>query len=80
MFYISYDFGKRITDLRVAEALQQAKPRRLLREAGIDRRGCWLLCQLGRFLIKAGYWLERHGLSQTISLERQMSGKRSNVS
>jgi len=80
MFYISYDFGKRITDLRVAEVLQQAESRRLLREAGIARQGCWLLCQLGRFLIKVGHRLERHGLSQTISLERQMSGRRSNVS
>jgi len=82
MLYISYEFGKRITDMRLEQVLREAKASRLLREAGIVRRGSvpwsgrWLLCHLGCLLVRAGRWLEKHSIPQTAPLEGQMTSGR----
>jgi hypothetical protein len=51
------------------EAMRRAEAWRLLRQAGLQRRGwlprpgCWLLCQLGRLLVRAGRRLQEFGSS-----------------
>jgi hypothetical protein len=57
-------------DRRRAEMMYRAEAWRLLRQVGeprsqwLTRQGCWLLCQLGRFLVELGRQLERYGLLQ----------------
>ena len=55
-----FPFGERLMDMRVREELQQAKKRRLQREAREARQGwlsrqrCWILRQLGSVFVLLG--------------------------
>ena len=75
--YISYEFGKRITDIRLEQMLRGAESYRLLREAGIvPWSGRRLLCHLGYLLVRAGRWLEKHSTPQIASPKGQMTCRR----
>lgn len=81
MFFPNPYLAERIMAMRVAEALQWAETRRLLRGAGVDtrewvsRRACWLLVQLGRLLVALGCRLQRYAPAQPIPLrERRIGG------
>ena len=71
-----------MVDMRLEEELRQAETRRLLREAGIDRRGwlarpgCWLLCQVGRLLVALGRRLEQYGLHGSLKLDGKVASGR----
>jgi hypothetical protein len=74
MLSAHYRSVKAVMDLRVADALQDAESRALLRQATIQPRtwlpqqGCWLLCQLGHLLVALGRRLEQYGGLQPLSL------------
>jgi len=83
MFFLTNHFLiAQMVDMRLEEELCQAETRRLLREAGIDRRGwlarpgCWLLCQVGRLLVALGRRLEQYGLHGSLKLDGKVAGGR----
>lgn len=58
------------------EALRLSRKARLagaLPQGWMARQGCWLLCQMGRLLVAMGLRLEQYGLTQTLSLEGELS-------
>jgi histone H3/H4 len=74
--------AERTMHLQVEENLQEAAFHRLLRQAGMQRRGwasqrvCCLLCQLGHLLVALGERLRQYGLPSSRPLEGQMRGGR----
>lgn len=72
VLYMHPDMQKRVQDGRRQEAMRQAEVWRTLHQgrARASRPGwlygqrCWLLCQLGRLLVRVGQQLEGYGLSQ----------------
>jgi len=80
MFYDSWYLAKVLMDMNIQEVARRRERRRLLREAGIDKRGwlprqsCWLLCQVGRLLVALGEQLQRYGQPGTLLLEGQGNG------
>ena len=75
MVYVNPYLFKMMMDMKVEETLREAETRRLLRQAGIDRRGwllrqgCWLLCGVGRLMVILGQRLQQYGASQPVTLE-----------
>ena len=80
MFYDSWYLAKVLMDMNVQEVARRRERRRLLREAGVHKRGwlsrqgCWLLCQLGRLLVALGQQLEQYGQPGILLLEGQVNG------
>lgn len=72
MFHGDMRAAKAEMDTRVQEALRRTESRRLLRQAGIERRAwfarqtCWILCQLGRLLVGRGRRLEQVAAPPTL--------------
>ena len=70
MSYLDCYSAERLMDLRVREERRQAELRRLQREAQqahegwLSRQRCWVLCQVGRFLVSLGVRLLQAGLAQ----------------
>ena len=68
------------TALRQYHADRQAKSHELLRLAGTEPQGwlsqqrCWLLCTLGRQLVKWGEQLKQYGLPEPQPLGTGMGG------
>lgn len=68
MIYPSVDVAQRVAEERLQDCLRKAETDRVLREAGIDRRGwasrlaCELLCGLGHVLVALGQRLEAYAL------------------
>ena len=65
------DTLKQIDTLYHREAIQRAQAWRLgnralgIQSSWIDKPRCWLMCQLGRFLVRVGRQLEHYGTPQT---------------
>jgi hypothetical protein len=70
MYCANLELSKLVEDARRADERRQAEHWRLLRRVRGDHRGwlskqgCWLLCQLGRMLVRVGRRLERYGAPQ----------------
>jgi hypothetical protein len=68
MTYPSIDVAQRVAEERLQDCLRKAETDRVLREAGIDRRGwasrmaCRLLYRLGHVLVALGQRLEAYEL------------------
>jgi hypothetical protein len=67
MEYVQVDLYKRMEDRRRADQRRDAEVWRLLRQSGrlprhwLARKGCWLLCQVGRWMVRLGQELQRAG-------------------
>ena len=68
MGYMQVDLYKQIEDQRRADQRRDAELWRLLRlgrsrakQCWLVRKGCWLLCQIGRWMVKLGQELQRAG-------------------
>lgn len=78
MSFSDYHLEERLMDLRVQGERRQAELRRLQREARkahpgwLSRQSCWLLCQLGNFLVSLGVRLLHAGLPQPRPAGEQM--------
>lgn len=65
MQYMQTDLYKRMEDGRRAEMQRDATIWRLLRQRGrrprhwLARQRCWLLCQVGRWMVRLGQELQR---------------------
>jgi hypothetical protein len=65
--YMQVDLYKRMEDRRRAEVRRDAEVWRLLRAGGrrprrwLASKGCWLLCQIGRWMVRLGQDLQRAG-------------------
>jgi hypothetical protein len=71
MSYMNPSLYKRMEDRRRAEMRQVADDWRLLRQGQerhgwLSQKGCWLLCQLGRLLVKAGQQLQAFGTARPV--------------
>lgn len=70
MYVPSLELCGQVEKLRRDDERRQAEAWRLWRLARqgerswVSQRGCWLLCQLGRALVRLGRQLEGYGLSQ----------------
>ena len=80
MFLASPEMVKRIVEQSITEGLKEVETRRLLREAGMDRRSRisrqvrWLLSRMGHLFMTLGRLLERYEMpSVTGSTERQLA-------
>ncbi len=67
-------------EMRLQEARLRAQQHRLLRQAlknrqrRLSRQRCWLLCQLGGFLVGLGQRLQQYGQPQTLRLKTHLNG------
>ncbi|MBN1580671.1 MAG: hypothetical protein JXA89_08195 [Anaerolineae bacterium] len=71
MEYMQVNLYKRVEDQRRADRRRDAERWRLLRQGRrrseqdwLSRQGCWLLCQLGRWMVRLGQGLQRAGAYQ----------------
>jgi len=66
--YLSPELHSRVQRERRQEMLHDAEMFRLLRQGRrrqqtwIARQGCWILCQLGRWLVRLGQQLQNAGM------------------
>ena len=71
---------ERDAEMRLQEARLQAQKHRLLRQAlanrerWLSRQRCWLLCQLGGFLVGLGQRLQQNGQPQPLRLKTHLNG------
>ena len=67
MAYMQFELYKRIEDERRADQRRDAEVWRLLQlsrrrpQHWLARKGCWLLCQVGRWMVRLGQELQRAG-------------------
>jgi hypothetical protein len=72
MYPYNVDIHLRIEARRRAEERQQAELWRLMRrgrqrrQSWLSRHGCWMLCRLGRALVRLGRQLESYGRPQVL--------------
>ena len=74
MSHLNLELYKQVDDLRRADERQQALMWRLSRQVSargqpswLSQQGCWLLCQLGRWMVNLGRQLQQYGLSNATS-------------
>jgi hypothetical protein len=74
MSHLNLELYQRVDGLRRADERQQAHMWRISRQLSargepnwLSRQGCWLLCQLGRWMVSLGRQLQQGGLSNATS-------------
>jgi hypothetical protein len=66
--YMSLELHKRVEEDRRQDILRDIEIRRLLSQGKprqrkwLARQGCWILCQLGRWLVRLGQQLQSAGV------------------